>query len=476
MSVRPKELTPGSQLIMGLNPPFGVNAALANKFINKALEFKPKLLILIVPPETERWDKKDPPYDLVWEDDELLAGKSFYLPGSVDVNDKQMDQWNLIPPPLYLWSRADWTAKHKEIAQQHGHSTRVREGSHLEENHYEMLLNNFPVVAHDLNRKTLMLVDDHYVKNEEPELLHERATSMTRNHREGFPRDNGDRESHENHVRKNQSEDNSKKRQYDGDNGNREGHENHGHGKNHSEDNSKKRQHGGDNGDREGHENHGPGKNQSEGTPKKRKRGKGKHGRGSGVISQVDTRNAERHSPAKMTGSKSLDRHPSEHFETPSTDVGIEGYWHFGHSNAGSQAPFPTGYGGTWGDDITMRYGLNTEEPYSSIPQRWSRGTSPVPDVPRASMDGRGYRTYMSEMDERYGRETNIQQPVRLYGQQDPNSLAQRNNYIAGQNPGFSSPYGRVASQPGYRPDSMGYAPGPCNTLSQRNSSGWLND
>lgn len=40
---------------MGLNPPFGVNAALANKFINKALEFKPKLLILIVPRETQRY-------------------------------------------------------------------------------------------------------------------------------------------------------------------------------------------------------------------------------------------------------------------------------------------------------------------------------------------------------------------------------------------------------------------------------------
>lgn len=40
--------------IMGLNPPFGVKAALANKFIDKALEFEPKLLILIVPPETER--------------------------------------------------------------------------------------------------------------------------------------------------------------------------------------------------------------------------------------------------------------------------------------------------------------------------------------------------------------------------------------------------------------------------------------
>ncbi|CAK9168592.1 unnamed protein product, partial [Ilex paraguariensis] len=53
MSVHPKELPTGSQLIMGLNPPFGVNARLANKLINKALEFKPKLLVLTVPRETE---------------------------------------------------------------------------------------------------------------------------------------------------------------------------------------------------------------------------------------------------------------------------------------------------------------------------------------------------------------------------------------------------------------------------------------
>lgn len=39
---------------MGLNPPFGVKASLANKFIDKALEFKPKLLILIVPDDTDR--------------------------------------------------------------------------------------------------------------------------------------------------------------------------------------------------------------------------------------------------------------------------------------------------------------------------------------------------------------------------------------------------------------------------------------
>jgi hypothetical protein len=40
---------------MGLNPPFGLKAILANKFINKALTFKPKLIILIVPKETERY-------------------------------------------------------------------------------------------------------------------------------------------------------------------------------------------------------------------------------------------------------------------------------------------------------------------------------------------------------------------------------------------------------------------------------------
>lgn len=40
---------------MGLNPPFGFKASHANQFITKALEFRPKILILIVPRETERY-------------------------------------------------------------------------------------------------------------------------------------------------------------------------------------------------------------------------------------------------------------------------------------------------------------------------------------------------------------------------------------------------------------------------------------
>ncbi|XP_028758483.1 protein ENHANCED DOWNY MILDEW 2-like isoform X3 [Neltuma alba] len=92
MDVKLKELPMGSKLIMGLNPPFGVHGKDANMFVKKALEFQPKLLILIVPPDTERLDNNQPPYDLVWEDKNFLLGKSFYLPGPLDVNGRQMDQ------------------------------------------------------------------------------------------------------------------------------------------------------------------------------------------------------------------------------------------------------------------------------------------------------------------------------------------------------------------------------------------------
>ncbi|KAK3123801.1 hypothetical protein QOZ80_8AG0636240 [Eleusine coracana subsp. coracana] len=79
MTVQPDELPSGCRLIMGLNPPFGFKSSLANQFINKALAFKPKLIILIVPKETERLDKKYPPYELIWEDSKQLSGK---YPGS----------------------------------------------------------------------------------------------------------------------------------------------------------------------------------------------------------------------------------------------------------------------------------------------------------------------------------------------------------------------------------------------------------
>ncbi|CAJ1971466.1 unnamed protein product [Sphenostylis stenocarpa] len=126
MTVQPTtELPTGSQLIIGLSPPFSNTAALANEFIDKALEFKPKLLILISPPEIERHDpfsivlnKKLSLYDLIWEDENFLLDTV-----SLSVS-TCMEQRNISPPILSLWSRSDWTTKHKVIAREHGHVCR----------------------------------------------------------------------------------------------------------------------------------------------------------------------------------------------------------------------------------------------------------------------------------------------------------------------------------------------------------------
>lgn len=32
------------------------------------------------------------------------------------MNDRQLLQWNVDAPPLYLWSRPDWTIKHRAVA------------------------------------------------------------------------------------------------------------------------------------------------------------------------------------------------------------------------------------------------------------------------------------------------------------------------------------------------------------------------
>lgn len=51
----------------------------------------------------------------------------------MDVHDQQIEQWNLDPPPLYLWSRPDWTPKHKHIAMENGQL--------MKQNHYSGVSN-----------------------------------------------------------------------------------------------------------------------------------------------------------------------------------------------------------------------------------------------------------------------------------------------------------------------------------------------
>ncbi|CAL5405446.1 unnamed protein product [Camellia sinensis] len=494
MSVKLKELPPGSQLIMGLNPPFGVNAALANKFIDKALEFKPKLLILIVPKETERLDKKG--YDLIWENNELLAGKSFYLPGSVDINDNQLEDWNVSTPPLYLWSHPDWTAKHKAIAQRHGHLAREQKQSHLEV-HDKPLVPDHPMKDHEPNGQTSVALDDHPVQNEVHEQLQERQASVSESHKEGPPRGNGGREVHEQIQERRASVSESHKEDLPRGNGGREVHENRNHGQNRFNRDSKK---------------------------KKKKHGGKKNGKGFGQTPQK-TKERGRSSPA----SKMYDRvaRCSPPNSSRPLEVLKEGDRHFDQSVDGSRSHYRTGYEGSPADDIARRYGLNSEGPYSG----------PGPDYgvrnpegqfggyQRESTESRVYRPYVSGIEDTYARESAMRSQAGLYGQQGPNTFGQRSGFLAGQDPGFSSysylgsaadpSYNRMsttstmeryaprldemnhtrmntlagepprngiadplAQQRGYRVDTLGlgFVPGPYRPSSQHNTSGWLNE
>ena len=65
--------------MIGLNPPFGKNNALANKFVQHAARFKPRLLVLIVPPDT--WVPEG--YTTVFEDRAACKGEEFYVPGAL---------------------------------------------------------------------------------------------------------------------------------------------------------------------------------------------------------------------------------------------------------------------------------------------------------------------------------------------------------------------------------------------------------
>ncbi|GAV87260.1 DNMT1-RFD domain-containing protein [Cephalotus follicularis] len=465
MTVEPNELPKGSQLIMGLNPPFGVKAALANKFIDKALSFKPKLIILIVPPETERLDQKKSPYDLVWEDEKFLSGKSFYLPGSVDQNDKQMDQWNVTPPLLYLWSHRDWTTKHKSIAQKRGHLSRQQKESNT-----ELLVKDHGDITALMN--VVPLQSDEQVSDEK----------------------------------------NISNRNYGG------SQDNHGHGKNQSSQNPEKRRGGKSpeveqSGGQPSQDNHGLGKNHSKNRKKRRRGGKSsevEHSGGKPPVREMYKGMPHRLSLNKIDGKSSLEGPESKTLEKFSImEDGENAYQQFEASmSGGSRMQF-----GTAPDDVSRRYAVhsggshrlpgstNFEEQFSSRM--------------RDGVDALGYRFHVSEAD----RESEVRSQVRLYGH-DPDSLrygptgsllttsfglvgsasdaTYRMNTSAMQryaprldemnhtrmgSLGPESPmvnrtglYDARAPVPGYRPDMMGFAPGPNHSFAQHNSAGWLDE
>lgn len=59
------------------------------------------------------------------------------------MHDQQLDQWNQVTPPLYLWSRPDWTAEHRAIAQRHGHLPKEQEAAHTKGENSGTTISNY---------------------------------------------------------------------------------------------------------------------------------------------------------------------------------------------------------------------------------------------------------------------------------------------------------------------------------------------
>lgn len=474
MTVQLKELPPGSKLIMGLNPPFGVKAALANKFIDKALEFKPKLLILIAPSETERLDEKKFHYDLVWEDDRFLSGKSFYLPGSVDVKDKQIEQWNNKPPLLYLWSRRDWSAKHEIIAQEQGHlptkSERLRSND-------------------DCNKS----LDFHHLKDDRSLCVGTSSLTSNTSMPKGRPEETKDRvdmaEGQKGRFSRNDSGRESRESQSTGTSAGRaKGMGTSGrkiYGKSPAKETP-----------------HHPSLMLTEGklsfndrSTKQKADSSRTCGKGidekdlprcpspnlTNGESSFNDRSSREKAGGRGTRGREIDKEPpakvSSHHPSPKSlvndrssrslvvpfenDVSGMNYQNADPSMSMSRAEhFYAGRESTRSDDAGRMYGPSNSKYYSN--QRWSSGGGPPTNYGPQNLeyaaytrDTDNYRPSVSDPEERFLREQQMRSQVRLYGQQDP-TVSQR-NYMAGNDSVFSrsgpvtSTYGLLGSESSQR-------------------------
>ena len=459
------------------------------------------------------------------------------MPGSVDVNDKQIEQWNVTPPLLYLWSRQDWTAKHKAIAQKCGHVSRRLKESHLEKNQNEGPVPDHPTKDHTPD-------DEHSVENHELE-NEARREIVTADHVE----------SSRSSVDKKLLNENSRKR--------------HGKGKHEKgmDDISEEKEIG------NSRKRHGKGKHEKgmddiseekENENSRKRHGKGgaheigmdnisedKRSSGMAPMSETCKETPRTSSPHGSDARSTVDNHRPESL-MKSSPVEV-------HPHLQPGAPDPslkrTGYGGSptsFPEDMTRRYRLEGEEPYSSTIHRWSTGLdygirnseeAISSSHMRGNMDNLSYRRSILERDE-YGRSGDVRAQVQFYGH-DPIALSQRrssssSSYLAGQDhtrfgqmgsslssnfghpvsAADSSSYGRMNTsamqryapqldelnnhtrmssfgfdrpmpssssssiiydplavpRPGFQADPAGFAPGLHHPFSKQNSSGWLNE
>eukprot|EP00891_Asterochloris_glomerata_P009819 jgi/Astpho2/9819/Aster-x1611 len=96
-----------AKMIIGLNPPFGYNNSLANAFARHAAKLQPRLIVLIVPPETLVPDG----YIKLCDERTVMEHRSFYVPGT------GQQSWNVTAPSLRFLARRDLVRKVTEVEQ-----------------------------------------------------------------------------------------------------------------------------------------------------------------------------------------------------------------------------------------------------------------------------------------------------------------------------------------------------------------------
>eukprot|EP00250_Pteridium_aquilinum_P028193 c36740_g1_i1 orf=757-2346(+) len=116
-------LPTGSKLLVCLSLSFALWGEQSNKILDYALELKPKLIVLIAPLFSRRLEEHKS-YNLVWVDAELLQNEVLWPWGLMDVPSTDIDKRKGASPTVFLWSRTDWTTKHRQIASRFGHIKR----------------------------------------------------------------------------------------------------------------------------------------------------------------------------------------------------------------------------------------------------------------------------------------------------------------------------------------------------------------
>jgi len=104
-----------NNLIIGLNPPFGFNNVDAERFVLHAIQFKPRLLVLICPDLKGLCEKNG--YTLEFEDPDIVNTKTFYVPGFPDRKFR-----TTTGPRLFVYKRID--AADKSGAVESGRASR----------------------------------------------------------------------------------------------------------------------------------------------------------------------------------------------------------------------------------------------------------------------------------------------------------------------------------------------------------------